>query len=240
MPATPSTRAPHDAIRTSLRGFVKGCASAPATSAYVLVLVITTAILSSSSERSEDQLLFAVSTNLHQLADVPIRVLVASAFWTSGWSDLALTIVLFAAILAPVERRLGSRRMLLAFAAGHLGATLIVAAGLWIGIHLGAVPQADVVARDVGVSYGFFAVAALAGYLLDRRYRIGYFAAIAGYLVAEAALHHTFTDFGHLSALAIGLACYPIVDAKAAPLRARLPRRVRRRVLADASTRVSA
>ena len=43
---------------------------------------------------------------------------------------------------------------------------------------------------------------------------IGYLAAIIGYVVAAAALFHTFTDFGHLTAVAIGLACYPLVRAK--------------------------
>jgi hypothetical protein len=207
---------------------------APATCAYVLILVGTTAFLTSSSERSDDRLLFAVSTNLHQLARVPIRVLIASAFWTSGWWNLALWIALFAAILAPVERRVGWRRTAATFAAGHLGATLIVATGLWIGIQFGIVDHADVFARDVGASYGFFAVAALAGYLIVPRYRIGYLALIIGYVVVHATLSHTFTDFGHLSAVAIGLACYPIVRSRTAPGRARLSPRVKRLVLADA------
>ena len=196
-----------------LRRVTKTLSSTPATSAYLLVLVATTAVLSSSSTQSDDQLLLSVSTNLHQLANDPVRVIVASAFWTSGWWELALWTALFAAILAPVERRVGWRRTTLTFAAGHLGATLIVAAGLWIGIQLGVRDPADVVARDVGVSYGFFAVAAVAAYLLAPRYRIGYLAAIIGYVVAAAALFHTFTDFGHLTAVAIGLACYPLVRA---------------------------
>jgi hypothetical protein len=211
------------------------CSPAPATSAYLLVLVATTAVLSSSSARSDDQLLFAVSTNLHQLAHVPIRVLIASAFWTSGWWELALWSALFTAIVAPVERRLGWRGLTMTFAAGHLGATLFVATGLWIGIQLGAVRRADVFARDVGASYGFFAVAALAAYLLAPRYRTSYLAVTIGYVVARATFFHTFTDFGHLSAVAIGLACYPLIRRKAAPGLARLPPDGRRLELAAAN-----
>jgi hypothetical protein len=195
----------------------QSCSSAPATSVYLLVLVATTAVLSSSSDRSDAQLLFSVSTNLHQLAHVPIRVLIASAFWTSGWWNLALWTALFTAILAPVERRLGWGRLTTTFAAGHLGATLIVATGLWIGIQLGVVPPADVFALDVGASYGFFAVAAVAAYLLAPRYRTGYLALTIGYVVARAMLFHTFTDFGHLTAVAIGLACYPLIPRKLLP-----------------------
>jgi membrane associated rhomboid family serine protease len=213
LPLTCSSRAAHDKLR-ALRRITQMRSSAPATSVYLLVLIATTIVLSISSAQSDNELLLTVSTNLHQLAHDPIRVLIASAFWTSGWWELALWTALFAVIVAPVERRLGWRRTTLTFAAGHLGATLIVAAGLWIGIQLGARDPADVVARDVGASYGFFAVAAVAAYLLAPRHRISYLAAIIGYVVAAAALFHTFTDFGHLAAVAIGLTCYPLVRAE--------------------------
>jgi hypothetical protein len=209
----------------------------PATSAYVFVLVATTAVLSSSSAHSDAQLLLSVSTNLHQLTHDPVRVLIASAFWTSGWWGLALWTALFAAILAPVERRVGWRRMTMTFAAGHIGATLIVAAGLWIGIQLGDVDPADVFAPDIGVSYGFFAVASLAAYLLRPRYRISYLAIIIGYVVAAAALFHTFTDFGHLTAVAIGLACYPLVRPRTAPVPADPSLRLRRLEPANVSAK---
>lgn len=189
--------------------------SAPLTFAYLLALTTTTALMSSESAGTDDWLVFSFSTNLHQLMRAPVRVLLGSAFWTSGWADLASWVVLFVAVLAPVERRLGSRRTLVVFAAGHLGATLIVAAGLWIGLRVGAVAPSVVFAQDVGVSYGFFAVAGLAGYLLAPRARLGYLALVVAYLALEAGFSHTFTDFGHLAAVAIGLACYPLARAAA-------------------------
>jgi membrane associated rhomboid family serine protease len=216
LPNTLGSRSPDDK-RPTLRRLRKTLSAAPATSAYLLVLIATTAVLSSSSAQSDARLLLSVSTNLHQLAHDPVRVLIASAFWAGGWWHLAVWIALFAAIIAQVERRLGWRRVTIAFAAGHVGATLIVAAGLWIGIQLGATDPADVFARDVGASYGFFAVAALAAYLLDRSYRICYLAVVIGYVVAVAALSHTFSDFGHLTAVAIGLACYPLVRTQGSP-----------------------
>src|SRR5262249_28663170 len=158
-----------------------------------------TALVSFASADSDDRLLFAFSTNLHQLGHVPVRVLVGSAFWTTGWGELAEWIVLFSAVLAPVERRLGRRRTLLVFAAGHGGATPIVAAGLSIGVPLGAVDPSVAFTRDVGASYGFFAVAALAGYLLRPRARVCYLATILAYVVLAASLSRDFTDFGHLT-----------------------------------------
>jgi len=214
LPLTRSSGAARDELR-ALRRITQMLSSAPATSVCLLTLTATTVVLSISSAQSDNQLLLAVSTNLYQLAHDPIRVLIASAFWTSGWWDLALTTTLFATILAPVERRLGWRRTTITFAAGHLGATLIVAGGLWIGIQLGGTP-ADVLTRDVGTSYGFFAVAAVAAYLLAPRSRIRYLALTIGYVVTKAALFHTFTDFGHLTAVAIGLACYPLVRSQTA------------------------
>lgn len=198
--------------------------SAPVTVGYLSILVATTAVLASSSAQRDNQLLLAVSTNLHQLAHVPVRVLVASAFWTGGWRDLAWWTVLFLAIVAPVERRLGWRPTAATFAAGHIGATLVVAVGLWSGVRLGAVNPADVYARDVGASYGFFAIAAFAAYLLAPRLRLPYLFVIVGYLVAKAALFHTFTEFGHLAAVAIGLACYPLARSHDADARALLSR----------------
>jgi membrane associated rhomboid family serine protease len=194
----------------ALRSAWRTLRSVPLTAGYLLVLTGTTVVLSVASRDSDDRLLFAFSTNLHQLARVPIRVLVGSAFWTSGWVELACWAVLFCAVLAPVERRLGWRRTLLAFAAGHIGATLIVAIGLWITVSAGAVSRSVTLARDVGVSYGFFAVAAVAAYLLTPRARVWYLAGLVAYVAAAAAGSHTFTDFGHLAAVALGLVCAPL------------------------------
>jgi membrane associated rhomboid family serine protease len=204
------------ALRWGWRAF----RSVPLTVGYLLALTATTALVSSESAEANDRLLFSFSTNLHQLVRVPARVLVGSAFWTSGWGDLAVWLVLLFAVLAPVERRLGGRRTLLAFAAGHVGATLTVAAGLWIGLRIGAVAPSVVFAQDVGVSYGFFAVAAVAGYVLAPRTRLCYLAPLVAYVAVEAAFSHTFTDFGHVAAVAIGLACYPIARASS---QSRLP-----------------
>jgi hypothetical protein len=199
--------------------------SAPATTAYIAILSATTAVLSTLDRSAAHRLLLEVSTNLHQLAHVPVRVLVGSAFWLGGWWQLALWAGLFAAVILPVERRLGWRRTTLAFAAGHVGATLLVAAGLVVGLRLDVVDPRVVRAEDVGASYGFFAVAALGTYLLGPRARLPYLGLLGGYALLQAARSATFTDVGHLLAVAIGLACYPL----ARPSRAASARRRARR-----------
>jgi membrane associated rhomboid family serine protease len=185
--------------------------SSPVTAVYLLAVGATSTVLSLTNDRFDDRLLLALSTNLHQLARAPLRVLVASAFWLGDLSELWLWALLLVVILAPVERRLGSRRTVLAFALGHVGATLVVAAGLLVLVRLGDVSPVVEDARDVGASYGVLAVAALATYLLPRRLRLPYAVLLAGTLVVFAATSGTFTDFGHLTAAAIGLACYPLV-----------------------------
>jgi len=193
-----------------LRCAWRGIRSAPLTVGYLVVLSATTALLSVASTDRADRLLDTFSTNLHQLGHAPVRVLVGSAFWTSGWFELAQWVVLFFAVLAPVERKLGRRRTLLAFAVGHVGATLLVAAGLWVAVRFGDVAPTVAFARDVGVSYGFFSVAALAAYLLARRVQLCYLTLLIGYVTIATAMSHTFTDFGHMTAVAIGLVWYPL------------------------------
>ncbi len=191
--------------------------SAPVTSVYLFVLLVTTWVLQTSSAQVADRLLLERSTNLARLARDPIRVLVSSAFWLPAAWQLVVWAPLLFLVVAPVERRLGRRRTIGVLAAGHVGATLLTAAGLWLALRADAVERNVVHARDVGPSYAFFAVAACLAFLLDRRLRATYLAALLGFAVLAVALSTTFTDFGHLLAIAIGLACYPLARRGAAP-----------------------
>jgi thiosulfate reductase cytochrome b subunit len=113
-------------------------------------------------------------------------------------------------VLAPAERWLGTARWAIVFIAGHIGATLLTAAGLWTAIRLDAVNESVSRSADVGVSYGFLAVAAVLIYRLPRRLRLPYVAILGGYLAIALFTRGTFTDAGHLVALLIGFACYPL------------------------------
>ena len=185
--------------------------SAPATYAYLAVLFLTCWILVGLSDRLADRLLLAQSTNLDHLGHDPVRVLIGSAFWAPGEYDLVLSAFLFTLVLAPVERRIGTKRTIGLFAIGHVGATLLTGAGLWIALRLDAAERSVVNARDVGTSYGFFAVAAAMTYLLAARLRLPYTAALVGYLATTAVLAGGFGDYGHLAAMALGFASYPLV-----------------------------
>lgn len=206
-PLRRATRAASPRVRAYVR-------SARGTYLYLFVLLITAWVLQSSSPRVAERLVLERSTNLHHLATDPVRVLVASAFWVSAAWQVVPWAVLFTLVLAPAERWLGTARWAGVFAAGHVGATLLTAAGLWTAIRLDAVDESVSRSADVGVSYGFLAVAAVLVYRLPRRWRARYVAALGGYLVIALFTRGGFTDAGHLLALLIGFACYPLARGR--------------------------
>jgi len=184
--------------------------SAPFTYVFLFVLLITTWVFNTSSPSTARTLLLERSTNLHQLGHDPMRALVASAFWLSSSVELLAWLILFSLVLASVERWIGSARTAFVFAFGHAGATLLTAAGLWLAIRYGVAERNVAHAVDVGVSYGFFAVAAVLAFRLSGRRRAFYVAVLIGYLGISAGLTQGFTDFGHLIALAIGFLVAPL------------------------------
>jgi hypothetical protein len=185
--------------------------SAPVSSVYLLVLLITTWVLHSSTTSAANTLLLAQSTNLSHLAHDPIRVLIGSAFWVTSSGQIIFAAAMLFLVVAPLERRLGGRATVAVLALGHVGATLVTAVGLWAGLRTGIVDPSVVDARDVGPSYALFAVAACLGFLLVPRLRLPYFAALIGYAIWNVVVSTSFTDFGHLFAIGFGLACYPLV-----------------------------
>lgn len=169
------------------------------------VLAATAAILVGHlGPHAQWHVLLGASTNLHNLGDGHVGTLVASAFLTDGepnWVWLGAVAFLFAV----AEWISGSMRFLLAFAAGHIGATVLVAAGLFVGIHADWLEDSLAVAVDVGVSYAAAAVAgSLIGYLRGpwRVLWAGGWLALVG---ASAIADPSFTAFGHATALCIGL-----------------------------------
>ncbi len=197
--------------------------SAPATYAYLAILFVTTSILACLSDGAADRLLLAQSTNLDNLSDDPVRVLISSAFWIPDGRDLILSALLFTLVLAPMERRIGAWRTIGLFAIGHVGATLFTAAGLRIALRFDAVGPGVVHVRDVGTSYGFFAVAAGMTYVLTHDLRRLCAIALVTYLSITALHSGTFGDYGHLAAMALGFASYPLVTGASARIPAPIP-----------------
>jgi hypothetical protein len=179
-------------------------AAAPATFIYLAVVATTTWVLVGVSAGTAQSILHQHSSNLHELGTNPVKALVRSAFLLDDYGLLVST-TLLAVCLAPVERWLGTARWLFVFAAGHAGATIVTAVGIWIAIRTGHASRSLETTVDVGVSYGFAAVAGILTWALPRpRARIWGFG-VGALLAAVLAVSQTFTDVGHLVAFVIGV-----------------------------------
>ena len=184
--------------------------SAPLTYTWLAILASTTLVQHSLTARTLRTLLQSTSTNLHHLASDPLRVLFQSLLWIDGryWWPYLLIFTIF---LAPAERWLGHLRWVVVGIICHVGATYLGEGYLYWTIQEAAASPRLIDARDVGVSYFVVGIVGVLFYRVPGRWRWGYLAA-AVLIVGGATLVTTnFTSIGHLCALAIGLACYPLV-----------------------------
>ncbi|PFG39223.1 hypothetical protein ATJ97_1721 [Georgenia soli] len=165
------------------------------------------------------------STNLENLRDRPVLVLVVSAFVVPTLTGLLSQLPLLLLVYATGQRWVGRAGTVLVAGFGHVGATLFVAALIASGITHGRLAESVARASDVGVSYG---VAGMTAFVVSRvppRWRGVYVAGAAGLYVAPLLWHQTFTDVGHASAflLGLGLALLAARVARAARTAERLP-----------------
>jgi hypothetical protein len=178
----------------------------PATFVYLLILVVTSAVISAAGARLGLALLRTQSTNLANLRRDPIHVLFTSAFWLEGVRPLVLVLP-FAFVLAPAERWLGTRRWITVFGLGHVLATVATAVLIAVELRLGWAAQSLTHTVDVGFSYGFAAIAGVLAHRLPAKWRPPYVAAGFAVLTVLVLGGATFTDVGHLVAWSIGLSC---------------------------------
>lgn len=197
--------------------------TAPATFAYASIIFVTTWVVAGLKASQRDALLRTQSTNLHNLHAHPVDVLFRSAFW-SGSTVFGPFLVLIALVLAPAEAWLGTFRLILVFALGHVGATLITAVAISHGVFSSSTHEGLAEAIDVGVSYGVVCIASVLTYRLPRRARLPYAAALVGFFSLLAfVVSPGFTELGHVASVLIGLAAYPFVRAASVAERARRP-----------------
>jgi hypothetical protein len=185
--------------------------SAPGTHIWLGIVAVTSVIAAASPPNIRSSLLHGVSTNLVELRHHPIRVLIASAFWIESPSGFACYALLFEAVHATAERRLGMARWLLVVALSHIGATLVSQKAVRLGIHAQRLPHSLAYTVDIGVSYGLAGVVGVLTYAVPRPWRWGYLLGVLAYFICPVVDNGTFTDLGHLTAVLIGLCCYALV-----------------------------
>lgn len=175
------------------------------TVAYASALFAIASLLVALGPGAQHRVVALMSTNLHNLAEGRLGTLLASAFVTAEGQTYLLLPGLVC-LLALAELLWRSRRLVQVFLLGHVGATLIVAAGLAFAIKVGWVPLAVSHADDVGLSYGAIAVLGTLTAAIPDRWRPAW---TAGWLTVAAVvvvLGGGFTAAGHAVALLLGMA----------------------------------
>lgn len=173
------------------------------TAAYAVVLAVIGGTLLALGPNVQSAVVSRLSTNLYNLANGHLATLVASAFVTDG-DDIYFLLPGLVCLLALGELVWSGRGLVLAFAVGHIGATLLVAVGLTVAIGAGWLPISVAHASDVGISYGGVAVLGALTTVIPPRWRpvwIGWWLSTA----LAAASGADFTAVGHLLALMLGM-----------------------------------
>lgn len=176
----------------------------PVTATYAALLVAVTVALAALGPAVHDRVVGYASTNLHNLAHGRFGTLLSSAFiadddlfyfWLPG----------LICLLAAVELRWRSRRLVVMFFVGHVVTTLVVAAGLVVAVELGWLPRSISRVADVGVSYGVLTVVGALTAVLPARLKPVWLGWWLSGAVAVLVASNDFTDAGHALAFAVGL-----------------------------------
>ena len=160
------------------------------TVAYAVLLVVVALTQLALGARVHNAVVGHMSTNLYNLSRGHLGTLVGSAFVTDG-GDIYVVLPGLVCLLALGELVWRSGHLVLAFALGHLGASVIVAAGLAVAIEAGWLPISTAHASDVGVSYGAAGVLGALMAAIPRRWRPAW----AGWWLAVALVGASGADF---------------------------------------------
>lgn len=183
---------------------VSGATALRVTIVYAIALIGVSATLTTLGPHARDVAVSRMSTNLHNLAHGHMSALVGSAFVEGG--PVYAWLPGLVCLLGLGELIWRGRGLLIAFALGHIGATLLVAVGLLAAIKAGWVPISVAQASDVGISYGAVCVLGALTASIPSRWRpiwIGWWLGTTA-VVAWAA-DFDFTAVGHVLALSLGM-----------------------------------
>lgn len=173
------------------------------TGAYAVMLLAVSGTLTALGAHTRAAVVSEMSTNLHNLAHGHVATLVGSAFVSEG-GDVYLWLPGLVCLLALGEFAWRGRGLLITFAVGHIGATLIVAVGLVAAVETGWLPFSVARATDVGISYGAVCVLGALTASIPSGWRPGWIGWWLG-IALVATLDADFTAFGHILALLLGI-----------------------------------
>ena len=174
--------------------------------AYGIVLISTYLVTTTVTATQWDSISEHISTNVHNMSEHPIAVMVASALVVDGsllmWGTLAVV------SLIVVQRWIGAKWALLFAFLGNAIPTLITMASINYGLAVGWYDQSIRTTDDYGVSY---VVATLLGALFWRipsyKWRAAYL--VLGFLwlttMGLFQIPENFTALGHVMGYVVGL-----------------------------------
>lgn len=180
-----------------------GAASLPVTVAYAIMLFAVSLTLTKLGPHTRDVVVSQMSTNLHNLAHGHLVTLVGSAF-IDGGDHALIWLPGLVCLLALGELIWRSKGLLVTFAVGHVGATLLVAVGLVAAVETGWLPFSIARTTDVGISYGAVCVLGALTASIPPRWRPAWIGGWLG-IAAVATLGGDFTAVGHVLALLLGI-----------------------------------
>jgi hypothetical protein len=172
---------------------------------YAAVLAAVAVGLAHLRPQVQQSVFRHVSTNLHNLSEGKVGTLISSAFVNEA-GPIYVWLPGLVALLALGELLWESRRLVVTFVIGHVGATLLVAAGLGAALMVGWVSHSIVNATDVGMSYGAVAVLGSFTAAIPQRWRAGWAGGWLAVAIGSAVLSGgEFTNIGHAVALMLGM-----------------------------------
>lgn len=187
-----------------LLGVLSWLARVRFTVTYTVTLATVATMLVALGPGVQDQVFRQASTNLDNLRHGRLGTLLGSALVADA-GPIYLWLPGLVCLLALAELLWRSGRLAVVFATGHIGASLLVAAGLAVAVRFGWLPWSVAFARDVGMSYGAAAVLGALTAAIPGRWRpawIGWWVSVAA---GTSVLAAEFTDVGHAVALLLGM-----------------------------------
>ncbi len=195
-----------DVVFSALAAFLARLGRVRVTLLYAAALAAVAVGVAHLRPQVQQSVFRHVSTNLHNLGEGKVGTLISSAFVNEA-GPVYLWLPGLVALLALGELLWESRRLVVTFVIGHVGATLLVAAGLGAALMVGWVSHSIVNATDVGMSYGAVAVLGSFTAAIPRRWRAGWAGGWLAVAIGSAVLSGgEFTNIGHAVALVLGMA----------------------------------
>lgn len=188
----------------------------PVTIGYVLALTAVAVVFARVKPVAQGRIIADTSTNLHNLEHGHIDTLFSSAFVIADTNSTLADVPLLACVLALVELRFGAWHAVRTFLAGHVGATLLVAGGLWLAVRQHWLPDSIGDSEDVGISYGAMTLFGSLIVMVPARRRIPWALVWAVIAVRGVLDNRDFTSVGHLLSYGIGLLIGMVMLARGA------------------------